>query len=345
MTFVLGIETSCDDTAVALVDEKGVVRSSLFANQDELHAPYGGVVPEMASRRHTEQLLPLIERLLAESATTWDRILGIAVTSRPGLIGSLLVGVVTAKTLALAKKKKLIGVNHIEGHLLAPLLSDESYQPPAGFDFPFLGLAVSGGHTHLFRVGGVGDYRLLGQTRDDAAGEAFDKFAKFVGLGFPGGAKVDGLARSGNPKAFNFPRGLIKEDSLDFSFSGLKTAAMRELENVSAAEIQTHLQDLCASFQVAVVDVLIAKLERAVVQNPNVRSIAITGGVSANSLLRERTLELAVRRGKIAAIPPTRYCTDNAAMIALAGLLHFQKNEFSTQELSPKARSLETDFT
>lgn len=344
MSLVLGIETSCDDTAAALVDQKGVVRGSLFANQDTLHAPFGGVVPEMASRRHTEQLLPLIDRLFSECSVNWDDISGIAVTSRPGLIGSLLVGVVAAKTLALSKKKKLIGVNHIEGHLLAPLLEDDEYRAPSGFGFPYIGLAVSGGHTHLFLVKTVGEYELLGHTRDDAAGEAFDKFAKLVGLGFPGGAKVDRHAVDGNPKAFKFPRGLLREDSLEFSFSGLKAAALRELEGRTKEDIQARLPDLCASYQEAVVDVLIDRLEKACALYPDVSSIAITGGVSANSRLRERTLELATRLEKVAAIPPLRYCTDNAAMIALAGMMHLWEGEASSQDLSPSARSLDSDF-
>lgn len=343
-SYVLGVETSCDDTAVALVNDQGEVRASLFANQDALHAPFGGVVPEVASRRHTEQLLPLIDKIFTETKIGWEDIAGIAVTSRPGLIGSLLVGVVTAKTLALSKQKKLIGVNHIEGHLLAPFLVDETYRAPAGFGFPYLGLAVSGGHTHLFLVSGVGNYQLLGRTRDDAAGEAFDKFAKQVGLGFPGGARVDKMAKTGNPKAFKFPRGLIKEDNLDLSFSGLKTAVMRELKDLAPAEIQARLPDLCASFQAAVVDALIAKLDVAHRHHPEILSVAITGGVSANSGLREQTLDWASKRGMTAAIPPLRYCTDNAAMIALAGLLHFKKNEHSGQDLSPSAQSLGSDF-
>jgi N6-L-threonylcarbamoyladenine synthase len=206
---VLGIETSCDDTAVALVDSTGQVLASLNANQNTFHAPFGGVVPEVASRQHTEQLLPLLDQLFRQAGVSWNEVDGIAVTSRPGLIGSLLVGVVSAKTLALAKKKKLIGINHIEGHLLAPFLRDATYQPPQGFGVPFIGLAVSGGHTHLFLVEGPGRARLIGKTRDDAAGEAFDKFAKVIGLGFPGGVRVDQESKKGNPKAFKFPRASI----------------------------------------------------------------------------------------------------------------------------------------
>ncbi len=198
---ILGIETSCDDTSVAVLSLDGEVKGLLSANQDAAHRPFGGVVPEVASRQHTESLLPLIEKVLQESHTGWAQITGIAVTSRPGLIGSLLVGVVTAKTLALARRIPFVGVNHIEGHLLAPLLRDASYGPPPGFDFPYLGLAVSGGHTHLFACRSPGQYSLLGRTVDDAAGEAFDKVAKMLNLGFPGGVQIDRLAAQGSAKA------------------------------------------------------------------------------------------------------------------------------------------------
>ena len=341
---ILGIETSCDDTAVALVKPDGLVLGSLYAHQNTLHAPFGGVVPEMASRRHTEQLLPLLEELFVKTSATWDDIEGIAVTSRPGLIGSLLVGVVAAKALALAKNKKLIGVNHIEGHLVAPFLKDDQYQPPKDFRFPYIGLAVSGGHTHLFLVESPNKKRLLGKTRDDAAGEAFDKFAKLIGLGFPGGARVDEAARGGNPKAIAFPRGLIHEDNLDMSFSGLKTAAQRELAKMSVDEILQKRADLCASFQQAVVDALLAKLDKAADLHPEVKSITITGGVSANSLLRSQSEAWAKKKKRVLGLPPLRFCTDNAAMIAMAGLLHLRNGESSNQDLSPSAQSLIGDF-
>lgn len=343
-SLILGIETSCDDTAVALVDETGRVIGSISAHQNTLHAPFGGVVPEMASRRHTEQLLPLLEELLGQTKSTWNEIAGIAVTSRPGLIGSLLVGVVAAKTLALAKKKKFIGVNHIEGHLLAPFLHDETYSPPGEFGFPYIGLAVSGGHTHLFLVESITKKTLLGKTRDDAAGEAFDKFAKLVGLGFPGGVRVDQEARKGNPKAFAFPRALIKEDNLDLSFSGLKTAAQRELATLSVEQVMARRADLAASFQEAIVDVLIAKLDKALSLHPEVRSVTITGGVSANSRLRAQAEVWAKKRGRVLALPPLRFCTDNAAMIAMAGLQHLKNGEESAQDLSPSASSVAGDF-
>ena len=340
---ILGLETSCDDTSVAVLTLDGQVRGLVAANQDQAHRPFGGVVPEVASRAHTENLLPLVERVLNEAGVDWSAITGIAVTSRPGLIGSLLVGVVTAKTLSLVKKVPFVGVNHIEGHLLAPLLRDTTYAPPTGFDFPYIGLAVSGGHTHLFLCEQPGRYRLLGKTMDDAAGEAFDKFAKMMKLGFPGGPLVDRHAASGDPRAFAFPRGLLHEEGLNFSFSGLKSAAGRMLESLTPEQRAARCADLCASFQEAVVDVLVARLSRAGEQQ-GVRLWAITGGVSANSRLRARAEAEATRKGAILAMPPLRYCTDNAAMIALAGLYRLRAGEVSAQALSPSASALAGDW-
>lgn len=340
---ILAIETSCDDTSVAVLDGEGQVRALTSAHQDDSHRPFGGVVPEVASRRHTENLLPIVEKVLAQAQVSWRDIQGIAVTSRPGLIGSLLVGVVTAKTLSLVNGVPYVGVNHIEGHLLAPLLRDSAYGPPAGFDFPYLGLAVSGGHTHLFHCEAPGRYHLLGQTVDDAAGEAFDKFAKMMGLGFPGGVRVDQGAVGGDVKAFKFPRGLRHEDSLNFSFSGLKTAALRTLETLSADEREAHKADLCASYQEAIVEVLVEKLERAG-RLHKLKNWAITGGVSANSRLRARAAEVARGVGATLALPPLRYCTDNAAMIGLAGLYKLRAGVSSAQDLSPSPSSLPDDW-
>lgn len=344
---ILAIETSCDDTSVAIVDLNGEVKSLVLASQDESHRPFGGVVPELASRCHTENLLPLIERAMMDSGLAWSGITAIAVTSRPGLIGSLLVGVVTAKTLSLVRGVPFVGVNHIEGHLLAALLRDASYGPPPGFDFPFLGLAVSGGHTHLFLCEQPGVYRLLGKTVDDAAGEAFDKFAKMLRLGYPGGVQIDRKAKGGNAKAFSFPRGLIHEDSLNFSFSGLKTAALRTLGSMN---VKTHedlepsvLGDICASYQEAIVDVLVEKLAKAS-RTTGIKCWTITGGVSANSRLRAAAQEAAQREAATLALPPLRYCTDNAAMIGLAGLYRIRRGDFSEQSLSPSASSLPGDF-
>ncbi|MGE4133109.1 MAG: tRNA (adenosine(37)-N6)-threonylcarbamoyltransferase complex transferase subunit TsaD, partial [Bdellovibrionales bacterium] len=330
-------------TSVALLSRAGEVKSLVSVNQDDSHRPFGGVVPEIASRRHTENLLVLVDQMMKDSEVAWSEVTGIAVTTRPGLIGSLLVGLVSAKTLSLVHGIPFVGVNHIEGHLLAPLLKDASYGPPVGFDFPYLGLAVSGGHTHLFMVEGPTHYRLLGQTMDDAAGEAFDKFAKMAGLGFPGGVRVDQTSKTGSPVKFNFPRGLMGDGSFNFSFSGLKTAAQRQLAGMAPDEIQAALPDLCASFQEAIVDVLVHKLIEAA-KVTGAKRWTVTGGVSANSRLREAVQDAAKEAGALLALPPLRYCTDNAAMIALAGLKRLELGETSPQDLAPKAQALATDW-
>lgn len=338
---VLAIETSCDDTSVALVQADGFVLNLVSANQDLAHKPFGGIVPEIASRNHTLQLLPLVELCLqGRSLSSVD---GIAVTSRPGLIGSLLVGVVTAKTLALTLKKPFIGVNHLEAHILAPFLKDDDYQKPKGFDFPYVALAVSGGHSHFYKVHELARYEVIGQTVDDAAGEAFDKFAKMLGLGFPGGAKVDQLAKGGDSERFSFPRGLINSKDLNLSFSGLKTSALRLLGSMSPQKIIANQADLCASFQEAVVEVLVKKLDLAQEQS-GFKNAAICGGVSANSRLRLQALEWANAKGVNLAIPPLRYCTDNAAMVGLAGVWRMSRGEFSDQSLGPSAGHNPSDF-
>lgn len=340
---VLAIETSCDDTSVAIVNREGFVEACCSANQDLVHAPFGGVVPEVASRSHTENLLPLVETTFKQAGRRWSEIQGIVVTSRPGLMGSLMVGVVTAKTLAMAKGLPWIAVNHIEGHLLAPFLRDAKHSPPEGFGFPYLALAISGGHTHLFMAEQPGRYRLLGQTLDDAAGEAFDKFAKLVGLGYPGGVLVDREALTGDPNKFPFPRALIKEGNLSFSFSGLKTSAQRLLETMTEDQRRQSLADLCASFQEAIVDVLLAKFERAALDH-GVTCVALTGGVSANSRLRARVEDLAEQHAWVLALPPPRYCTDNAAMIGLAGLRRLERGERSAFDVGPSPSSAAADF-
>ncbi len=354
---VLAIETSCDDTSVAVVEPDGRVLACLMAGQDLHHARFGGIVPEIASRNHTHHLLPLIEETLVRAGVTLDQIDGFAVTSRPGLIGALLIGIVTAKTLSLTTGKPFIGINHLEGHLIAPFLRDDSYAPLAGFDFPYVALAVSGGHTTLYRVDGFGDYKILGRTLDDAAGEAFDKFAKRAGLGFPGGARVDRLAIVGDRKRFDFPRAMIKEEKDDMSFSGLKTSGARLIEEMIppdrerlAVEAKAFLEsgstdakpgllaDICASFQEAVVDVLTARLTRAAIRE-NVSRVVLTGGVAANSRLRERVIEWSAGANRIAAIPPIRFCTDNAAMIGYAGIVRLNRGETSSQSLGPEPKA------
>lgn len=338
---VLSFETSCDDTSVAIVRDGGFVDAVVSANQDLAHAPFGGVVPEVACRNHTLTILPLVEECFKKAGLTLEDIDGIVVTNRPGLVGSLLVGLVTAKSLALAWGKPFLGVNHLEAHLLAPFLRDDQYQPPKDFTFPFLALAISGGHTHLYKVEALGKYKILGRTLDDAAGEAFDKFGKMLGLGFPGGVAVDRMARGGNPKAFQFPIGLKHQDNLNYSFSGLKTSAMRMIESIP--DVEEKKADLCASFQEAAVDALLWKLQIAAAQT-RLRKIVLTGGVSANSRLREKAEALAREKNWQLVIPPVRYCTDNAAMVGYAGLVRMQRGEFSTQDLGPSPSYFPGDF-
>ncbi len=339
---VLAIETSCDDTSVAIVSSEGEVEALCSANQDLVHEPFGGIVPEVASRNHMIAILPLVEECFKKSGMSWSDIGGLAVTSRPGLVGSLMVGVVTCKSLAMARGIPFLGVNHIEGHLLAGFLKDKTHTPPKGFDFPFLALAVSGGHTHLFLAEKLGVYKILGQTLDDAAGEAFDKFAKMLGLGYPGGVQVDQLAKTGDKKKYSFPRGMMKEDHLNFSFSGLKTAAHRTLSAMSEDQKRAEKENLCASFQESIVEVLIHKLKKAGTEL-KIPRLVITGGVSANSRLREKALELSVEGFQVV-LPPLRYCTDNAAMVGYVGIQRLNQGERSNLDLGPSPRALAEDY-
>lgn len=343
ITCCLAIETSCDDTSVAIVGADGTVYGLVSANQDLAHSPFGGIVPEIACRNHSLNLLPLIDEVFKKSNFTWNEIDGIVVTNRPGLIGSLIVGIVTAKSLAQARKLPLIGVNHLEGHIVAPFLKDPQYEAHFSFEKPFLALAISGGHTSLYHVKSFGNYEILGATLDDAAGEAFDKFGKMAGLGFPGGVKVDQHSKNGNPKAYDFPRSMIKEDNYLMSFSGLKASAQRMIESLGPEKVQANLADLCASFQEAIVDILIAKLDRAV-RLTGIRRVVITGGVSANSRLRQRSEEWAKDKAVNLQVPPLRYCTDNAAMIGFAGILRMNLGERSSLDLGPSPNSYPHDF-
>ena len=324
MKKVLAIETSCDDTAVAIVQENAWVEISLIFSQIQEHLPFGGVVPEIAGRKHTLCLLPTIEEALKRSQNTWADIDGLAVTNRPGLLTSLFVGLITAKTLAICHKKPCLGVNHLEAHLYAPFLKDEDYTPPSWSE-PFLALAISGGHTHLYKVHEFNRYELLGKTLDDAAGEAYDKFAKKLGLGFPGGVVVDRLSQKAqNPHKYPFPRPLIREDRLDFSFSGLKTAAQNTIHSMSEEEKKENLPDLCASFQEAVCEVLLSKLQKAQ-ERSKLENVVLTGGVSANLRLRQLCQNWAQEKGLNLAMPPLRYCTDNAAMVGLIGIKRLKR--------------------
>ncbi len=306
-TLVLGIETSCDETAAALVMGGFDVLSSVVSTQVDLHAQYGGVVPEIASRAHLELLNPVVARAIVEGGVDESRIDAVAATVGPGLIGALLVGVSAAKALALAWDVPFIGVNHMEAHLYAAFLEDPS------LELPLVVLLVSGGHTMLIEMRGHGDYRLLGQTIDDAAGEAFDKVARFLGLGYPGGPAVDRVAVDGDPKSINFPRAML-HDGLDFSFSGLKTSVI----NYIRANPNVSTQDVAASFQQAVVDVLVTKARRAATA-VGARGLVLGGGVAANSLLREEFLTACTTDGIRGFLPSRSMCTDNAAMIAAAG--------------------------
>jgi N6-L-threonylcarbamoyladenine synthase len=311
---LLGIETSCDDTAAAVVADGRRVLSSVATNQDEFHARYGGIVPEIASRRHTALLSAAVEDALRRAGTTFANLDGIAVTAGPGLIGSLVVGVAGAKALAFALGKPLYAVNHLHGHVFAPFL--ERPEPPP---YPFLTLLVSGGHSQIVAVESATRMQVLGRTHDDAAGEAFDKTARLLGMPYPGGPELDRLARTGNPRAHAFPRHRPTGDSLDLSFSGLKTSVRYFLE--SPAGRGAAREDVAASFQAAVVDVLIARLKTGF-ERGSYAAVALSGGVAANSALQSAVRAWSERAGVRAFIPPPKYCTDNAAMIAAAA--HYQ---------------------
>lgn len=313
---ILGIESSCDDTSVALLRGPRHVLSWRLSSQIERHLPFGGVVPEYASRMHLEAIIPLLREVLAEGGVTdpVSQLDAIAVTKGPGLMGALLVGLMTAKALAQVWKVPLVGVNHLEGHICANLVSCPD------LDFPFLCAVVSGGHTEIVLARSAGCYELIGQTRDDAAGEAFDKVAKALGLGYPGGPVVDRLAKQGNAEAFRFPIPL-GVDSKDFSFSGLKTAVLSTINSMKMKGCEVPVADICASFQRTVVTTLVSHLEQAVCET-GVTDVALSGGVAANSELRDAVAGNNVWR---AFVPERAYCTDNAVMIASAGCLAFQR--------------------
>lgn len=315
---VLGIESSCDETAAALVSDDGRVHADVVSSQVELHAPYGGVVPELASRAHLENLLPVVEQALRGFDGGWERVDAIAVTNGPGLIGALLVGVQAAKAIAHSRGLPLVGVNHLVGHLLSVHLrrdTEPDYEPPA---YPYIALLVSGGHTALYEVRGPSEIEQLGQTRDDAAGEAFDKVAKLLGLGYPGGPRVDRLAAQGNPDAVSLPRPMAGRRGLEFSFSGLKTAVAQHIRKQGVPPDEAGLADLCASFQRVVVRSLVDKALLAC-KTRDVPRLVLTGGVAANRGLRAHAADACAAQGLQLCVPGFASCTDNAAMIAYAG--------------------------
>ncbi len=313
---LLGIETSCDDTAAAVVADGRVVESNVLASQDEFHRQYGGVVPEIASRRHAEMLGSVIELALTKAGRGFDALDGVAVTCGPGLAGSLVVGVAAAQAIAFARGLPAYAVNHLHGHLFANYLENPDAPDQAPPQTPFICLIVSGGHTDLIHVESPGRHHIIGRTLDDAAGEAYDKVARLLGLGFPGGPALDALARSGDPRAFDFPRSLLSDGSYDFSFSGLKTAVRYHLD-AHPDHVASRAADVAASFQAAVVDVLCVKTLRAA-ETFGVSTVALAGGVSANSALRAELRRRGQEKGLRVLVPPLAYCTDNAAMIAAA---------------------------
>ncbi len=332
MRWILGIETSCDETSVAVLEGR-VVRSSVVASQAGLHARWGGVVPEAAARQHVERLQPVLQQALDEAEISLKAVDAIAVTNRPGLVGALVVGLACAKGLAFALRKPLVGVHHLEGHLYSAFLTT----PDEPIPFPHLALIVSGGHTELVLAHDHARYTLVGETLDDAAGEAFDKVARLLELGYPGGPAIDRLAKQGDPKAFRFPRAWL-DGTPNFSFSGLKTAVLREVESQraqGALGAQT-VADLCASFQQAVVEVLVRKTVQTA-QTLGVKTVTVVGGVAANSVVQSQ-MQSACQQAELALyIPPPQYCTDNAAMIALAGYFRLLGGERADYDLDAYA--------
>ena len=341
----LGIETSCDETAAAVLEDGRWIRSSIIASQEALHAPFGGIVPELASRRHVEAVWPVVQEALTRAGTTLGDLDGIAVTAGPGLVGSLLVGLSFGKALAFAIDLPLVGVNHLEGHLYAALLEHEV------LIFPFTGLIASGGHTHLYLADAPGKYRLLGRTRDDAAGEAFDKVAKFLGLGYPGGPLIEDRARKGNPDTIRFPRPLPQGGAYDFSFSGLKTAVLNyvkglgyRIEGGGGPSLDPRpftldpalIADICAGFQEALVDALVRVTLAAAKASASSR-IVVAGGVACNGRLRSKLTQRAADECIEVYYPTPSLCTDNAAMIAAAGYPRLLRGERAPLSLNADA--------
>ncbi len=324
---ILAIESSCDETAASVIENGRNVLSNIISSQIEIHKEYGGVVPEVASRKHIENINDVVEEALKKAEIDSEKIDAIAVTYGPGLVGALLVGVNFAKGLSYAWNKPLIGVNHIEGHISANYIQDKSLEPP------FICLVASGGHTHLVYVRDYGEYEIMGKTRDDAAGEAFDKIARSIGLGYPGGPLIDEAAKKGNKEAIKFPRVVIDDDTLDFSFSGLKSSVLNYIHNSKQKNEEVSAEDVAASFQAAVVEVLVLKTMKAA-KRKNCSTIALAGGVASNSSLRESLQEECVKNNYKFTKPAPVLCTDNAAMIGCAGYYKYLKKEFSDSSLN-----------
>lgn len=324
---ILAIESSCDETAAAVVKDGREILSNIIASQIDLHTLYGGVVPELASRKHTEKIDQVVTEALKEAGETLSSIDAVAVTYGPGLVGALLVGVGYAKALAWAAEKPLIGVNHIEGHIAANYIEHKDLTPP------FLCLIISGGHTHLVHIPSCGEYRILGRSRDDAAGEAFDKVARSIGLGYPGGPKIEKAAREGNPEAIAFPRPRFDDAPYDFSFSGLKSAVLNYLNECGMKGLHVDQNDVAASFQAAVVDSLTERVMLAL-QETGEKKFAIAGGVASNGAIRNALKNLCEEQGVDFFSPSPILCTDNAAMIGAAGYIEFREGRFADLSLN-----------
>lgn len=327
--YILSIESSCDETSAAVVVDGREVLSNVIASQIDTHKKFGGVVPEVASRMHIEVISGVVEEALQEANVTLDQIDAIGVTYGPGLVGALLVGLQYAKGLAFATKKPLIGVNHIEGHICANYIQHKDLKPP------FVSLVVSGGHTFIVHVKNYGEYEVIGQTRDDAAGEAYDKVARALGLGYPGGPKIDKLSKEGNPNAIEFPKAKFQEETLDFSFSGVKSAVLNYLNKCKMQNIEVNAADVAASFQKAVVDVLTENV-LLTCKKRKVNKIAIAGGVASNSTLRENLIKVAGKKGIDVLFPDMILCTDNAAMIGSAAYYNFMNGKENNLSLNAK---------
>ncbi len=332
--FILAVESSCDDTAAAVIEDDRRVLSNVISSQFDVHAKYGGIVPELASRCHIEAIWPVVNEALETAGVTLDDIDLVAATQGPGLVGSLLVGFTFAKAIALVNNIPCAGVDHLSGHLLAILLEGEDNRP----DFPYTALVVSGGNTSIFTVNSTTDFLLQGRTRDDAAGEAFDKVAKLLDLGYPGGPVVGRLAGDGDPKAIKFPRAWLDADSLDFSFSGLKTSVVNYVHRCQQKDIAVPVEDICASFEQAVVDVLVKKTINAAKKAGHNR-VVIGGGVAANQQLRKQMTDCCKEEHLTCFTPSPVYCTDNAAMIGLAGFYQFANRETVSPDADAYSRS------